>query len=75
MWNFLESNGTAAAVAYLPIVLVIPVPIALGVLTALSIATIALTHGPVLHHDVDANGELRAQRVGSADPVDQPGSG
>src|SRR5260221_12980818 len=28
-WNFLESNGTAAAVAYLPIVLVIPVPVAL----------------------------------------------
>lgn len=35
-WNFLEASGTAAAVAYLPIVLVIPVPIALvigGVLT------------------------------------------
>src|SRR3990172_3338179 len=28
-WTFLESGGTAAAVAYLPIVLVIPVPIAL----------------------------------------------
>ncbi len=35
-WNFLESSGTAAAVAYLPMVLVIPVPIALvvgGILT------------------------------------------
>jgi predicted MFS family arabinose efflux permease len=35
-WNFLESSGTAAAVAFLPMVLVIPVPIALivgGVLT------------------------------------------
>ena len=35
-WNFLESSGTAAAVAFLPMVLVVPVPIALvvgGVLT------------------------------------------
>lgn len=35
-WTFLESSGTAAAVAYLPIALVIPVPIALivgGLLT------------------------------------------
>ena len=35
-WTFLESSGTAAAVAYLPVVLVVPVPIALivgGVLT------------------------------------------
>ncbi len=35
-WNFLESSGTAAAVAFLPMVLVIPVPIALvvgGILT------------------------------------------
>jgi predicted MFS family arabinose efflux permease len=35
-WNFLEASGTAAAVAFLPMVLVIPVPIALvvgGVLT------------------------------------------
>jgi MFS family permease len=35
-WSFLASSGTAAAVAYLPIVLVIPVPIALvigGILT------------------------------------------
>jgi MFS family permease len=28
-WTFLESSGTAAAVAYLPVVLVVPVPMAL----------------------------------------------
>ena len=35
-WTFLQSSGTAAAVAYLPIVLVLPVPVALvigGILT------------------------------------------
>ena len=30
-WTFLQSNGTAAAVAYLPIAMVLPVPIALVV--------------------------------------------
>jgi len=52
-----------------------PVLVAMGVLAALSIATIALTHRPVLHLDVDVNGELRSQRVGPAIPMDKPDAG
>ncbi len=49
-----------------------PVLLAMGVLAALSVGTIALAHGPVLHLDMDASGEVTAERV-RAVSADQPG--
>jgi hypothetical protein len=53
-----------------------PVLLAMGALAAVTVATIAFLHRPVLHLDVDAKGEVSAGRVSlEAVPSDLPGAG
>jgi predicted MFS family arabinose efflux permease len=53
-----------------------PVLLAMGVLTALSVTTIATAHRPVLHLDVDAGGEVASRRVRPTPvPTEAPGTG
>ena len=53
-----------------------PVLMTMGLLTALFVAAVAVAHRPVLQLDVDARGELSAQRVRALPvPTEAPNAG